>query len=443
VSTVDIDRIQRARERLRSAIDSPRRGDPAIRLVELHSPLPGDEALQFHRNFCVISELSERGRQALSATIDGLRLNDPTNGLAGTIETRGRRASLTHVRTEQQSPGTALVPSRAFFPGASARTARAAQLAEVIEMIARAVLLSGAELRGADAAAEEIRRSVVPPRTEIMIPDQHVDDARRTLQALEEVAPSREIVAELASAAEALDGDRARVALEAKRSQAQAAKAQLLPTTGRDVVMMADLAVAEADGEIAEYDMIPGSTAGQLAAYLALLDIETSPAAAPALAQRVLKEATELESIRVRTLETIDAEAAKRGPNGHGAGPHVELQHIDDQRHHIQRRLRSQQQLLAVAREQWARAGIGDLDLRSHLELTRDSERPLPILVEEPLADLPARLSGGILSTLLRHSAQTQVICVSDQVDLRSWCTSVGDRADWVAASGWFAGGDD
>ena len=440
MSTVDLDRIYKARERLRSATDSPERDDPAIRLVELHSPQPGDSSLAFHRNFCVISELSERGRQALSATIDELRLNDPTNGLAGTIETRGRRASLTHLRTEQQPPGTALVPSRAFFAGASAHTA---QLAEVIERIDQAVLLSGAELRGADAAAEEIRRSVVPRPTEIMIPDQHVDDARRTLQALEEVAPPREIVAELASAAEALNGDRARVALEAKRSQAQAAKVQLGPTAGRDVVMLADLAVAEADGEIAEYDMIPGSTAGRLAASLALLDIETSAAAAPALAERVLEETTELESIRVRALETIDAEAAKRSPNGQGTGRHAELQHIDDQRHHIQRRLRSQQQLLAVAREQWTRAGIGDLNLRSHLELTKDTERPLPILVEEPLADLPARMSGAILSTLLRHSAQTQVICVSDQVDLRPWCTSVGDRAGWVAASGWFAGRDD
>ncbi len=442
MSTVDLDRIYKARERLRSATDSPERDDPAIRLVELHSPQPGDSSLALHRNFCVISDLSDRGRQALSATIDGLRLNDPTNGLAGTIETRGTRTSLTQLRIEQQPPGTALVPSRAFFAGSSARTAQAAQLAEVIEMIDRAVLLSGAELRGADAAAEEIRLSVVPPPTEIMIPDPQLDDARRTLEALEQAAPPGELIEQLMSAALALDGDRARIALQAKRSQAEAAKAQLLPTAGRDVVMLADLVVAEADGEIAEYDMNPGSTAAQLAACLASLDIETSPAAAPALAVRVLEEATELEAIRARALETIDAEAMERRPSGQGCGLHAELQHIDDQRNHIQRSLRSQQQLLAVAREQWNRVGIGDVDLHSHLDHTGDIDRPLPILVEDPLADLPARLSGAILSTLLRHSAQTQVICVSDQVDLGAWCKSVGDRAGWVAASGWFAGRD-
>ena len=77
--------------------------------------------------------------------------------------------------------------------------------------------------------------------------------------------------------------------------------------------------------------------------------------------------------------------------------------------------------------------------IKARIDLTSDSNRPMPILVEEPLDDLPARLGGAILSTLLRHSIDAQVICLSDQRDLESWCRSVGDRVGWAGGTGSYA----
>lgn len=434
MNQLDIDRVDQARQRLQSAARSTHQDDPAIRLVELTSPRVKEAALEFHRDFCVIYGLGEGARRALADTIDALRLGDPHTGLSGIIEDRGRRIPLHAARREPDTPGTSLVPTRPLAARAAHRTAEAAQLAEVIETIDSAMLLSGAELRGADAAAQTIRDETPEPQPSAALAIPELEDAQRTLAALDEVSPPTEIIEHLARVLQVVESNPDRLALAAKRSQAEGARGQVLPSDSRDVAMLADLAIAEADGAIAEFDMRSESDASLLASSLDLLSIETTPASAPAMAKKVLDECAELGEIRRRAQESIDS---ARIPLI--AGDQQRLDRIDRDRAHIQRRLRSQQQLLAAAREQWALIGVGELDLRTHLDLTSETTRPLPILVEEPLADLPMRLSGAIMTTLLRHSNSTQVICVSDQSDLHAWCDRVGERAGWVAASGWFA----
>ena len=98
---------------------------------------------------------------------------------------------------------------------------------------------------------------------------------------------------------------------------------------------------------------------------------------------------------------------------------------------HVQRRLRAQQQLLAIAQETIAELqGFGD-SARAAGDLS-------PLLIEEPLVDLPAALNGAVLSMLLRHSAHRQIICISDQRLLQQWSHSVAGRAGWTPSQGWF-----
>jgi hypothetical protein len=443
VSTAAHDRVQEARRRL-DAVRGAERGDPSLRVLELESPRPDEASLRLHNAFCVISGLSESARHALAATVDAIRTGNANIGLAGTVESFGRRVPIHTTRAGARTPGTSLVPAAAIFGRTSARTAEAALLAEVIETIDRAVLLSGAELRGADAAATAVTdrlRGLSPehadkPGTSIDIyaGDKAEDEA--ALAALDEIAPDPIAMQRIEEGLDLLRSDNERTRLQAACSQAAASKAQLLLSDARDVAMLADLAVAETQGCLAEYDMTPGSPAKSLTAQLAQISVDAASFNASSIAERVISESAELESIRARLVRSI----AAANPSPAVAVLRDERRRIDEQRLHIQRRLRSQQQLLAVAREQWGRIGLGEIDLRSTIDLRDDADRPLPILVEDPLNDLPARLSGAILSTLLRHSSQTQVLCVSDQIELKQWCASVGDRADWVPATGWFAG---
>ena len=439
MNPADLDRVEQARGRLRSASMAPNNDDRAIRLVELISPRFSDPDLELHRQFSIISGLGVDARQAVADTLDGLRSNDPTLGLSGIVEVWGRRQPLHASQHAPSTPGTSLLPGRAFVAGSAPLSGEAEVLAEVVDAIDRAVLLSGAELRGADAALLDLRQSDSPATQstslEVTESSPLVEEARRTLAAIDQVVPTPEISEEIRRALRDVESNPDRVRLEARRSQAQGARAQILPGDSRHVAMLADLAIAEADGELAEYDIRPDSPAHDLAITLELLDIHTSPAEAPTIANQILEECAELEAIRGRAIRTI--EQAFRAADPEQAARERDLERIENDRRHIQRRLRSQQQLLAISREQWATYGIGDLDLRNHLDLSESSERPLPILVEEPLADLPIRLAGAILSTLLRHSTRTQVICLSDQRDLQSWCESVGDRVGWVDATDW------
>ena len=441
MSPVDLGRVQEARRRLESADATTRNSDASIRIVELHSPRVGEPPLELDRGFCVLADMAGPARQALAATIDALRTNNEHIGLAGVVESYGRRSRMHQQRVEPKSaPGTSLVPTLSIF-GRSAHTEEIEQLHQVIETIDRAVLLSSAELRGADAAAAALDAELaigvavteaVGTEVELYSPTNPLTDDQQVLAALDSVALPIEQVDQIRDAVAALRGDAQRTRLQAACSQAAAARAQVQPTDGREVNMMAELAVAEADGTLAEYDMEPGSSAETLTRQLSAIGIDATAFAAPEIADRIIRESEELEAIRARLMLSIDSVANS---------PEVERltaerRDVERQRLRITRRLRSQQQLLAVARDESTRLGVD----QHTLDLRDAAERPTPILIEDPLDDLPARLSGAILSTLLRHSAQTQVICVSDQLDLRQWCNSVGDRAGWVQASGWFAG---
>ena len=83
-----------------------------------------------------------------------------------------------------------------------------------------------------------------------------------------------------------------------------------------------------------------------------------------------------------------------------------------------------------------AQAAIAELS--GHGDPARSAGDLSPVLIEEPLADLPAELNGAVLSMLLRHSAHRQVICISDQRLLKNWTDSVTERAGWTEAHGWF-----
>ena len=60
--------------------------------------------------------------------------------------------------------------------------------------------------------------------------------------------------------------------------------------------------------------------------------------------------------------------------------------------------------------------------------------------MEDPLHDIPGRQGVSALAVLLRVSEMCQVICVSDEPELQDWTVAVGDRAQWIRATGWFAG---
>lgn len=434
-------RVREARQRLHAVEHLEGSSDSALRLVELQSPRSAERSLPLHPAFAVISGLAQAPRQALAATVDGVRTGNDNVGLAGIIETYGRRLPRSQVMDSAPTvPGSALVPV-SQLQSSSVRTAEAQMLLEVVDTIDRATLLSGSELRGAQAAASdlEVERAALTGRDSGSAVGSTLairSEDEEMLEALDMVAPPLTAIADLKSLVTHVRDDADRLKLEATVSQARAVRSQLLPGDGNEAVVLADLAIAEADGELAEYDMAPDSPTELLTARLASLGFQAAPFEAPGVADRLIEESVELEEIRDRLLRSIESAALPAGV----LELETQRQALTEQRLLIQRRLRSQQQLLAVARSEARRLGL-DLDSTGQvLDLRDEPARPAPILVEEPLIDLPARLTGSILSVLLRHSRHSQVICVSDQLDLHEWCGLVGDRADWVAATGWFAG---
>ncbi len=438
----DLSRVREARERLHAADAHLGLSDPAIRIVELQSPRLGERSLVLDRAFCVITGLASGPRQALAATVDAIRTNNENIGLSGIVETYGRRFPMHKASSlAPKVPGTDLVPTGSLFNRAAAYSAEAKLVLEVIDTVDRAILLSGAELRGADAAAAdlEIERAVltnsdsgsaVGATLVVRTEDEEM------LEALDMVAPPVTAIEELRKTVARVREDGTRTRLEARVSQTRAAREQVLPSDSNDVTVLADLAIAEADGALAEYDMTPGSPTERLTSQLADLGFQTAPFEAAEVADRLISESHELETIRQRLVRSIESAALPPAV--------VELEtrrhQIDERRLRIRRQMRSHQQLLAVMKQEARRLGVDVDGIGVILDLRDERDRPFPILIEEPLAGLPARMAGSILSILLRYSNETQVLCVSDQLDLHDWCESVGERADWVRATGWFAG---
>lgn len=426
--SLDQQRVNEVRERLRAADQSPFRHDPAIRVVEVDSPRSEDCALELHPRVAVLANLSEGAQQALAATVDAIRLRNPNVGLTGRIETHGRRRPFSMLNKLPQQPGRGIDAPAAFISAPEASL-----YIEVAKSAERAILVSAAELRGADERAMEIdqqREELAATLDSTSTALVRADEREAMIDTIDDVLLPVENVESLQAGIDAVNADKKRVELQAALEQAEAVKARILPGDGVQAALLADLAIAEADGTLAAYDVVPGGPAAALHEQLLGLGLEGSPDQAPRIAARVIAESIELRDMRyaltrdmgeAREHETIDDEDSlldlRRG--------------IDEQRMRIQRRLRAQQQLLAIAKATIA-------ELSGHGNPVHDAGDLSPLLIEEPLVDLPGELNGGVLSMLLRHSAHRQIICISDQRLVQRWANSVNDRAGWTQGHGWF-----
>ena len=426
--SLDQQRVEEVRERLRAADQSPFRHDPAIRVVELDSPRDDDAALELHPRVAVLAHLSDGAQQALAATVDAIRLRNPNVGLTGRVETHGRRRPFTMLNRLKQQPGRGIDTSNAFISAPEATL-----YVEVAKSAERAILVSAAELRGADERAgeldqqrDELASSLESASTALV----HADERAAMIATIDDVLLPVETVERLQAGIDAVYADKQRVQLQATLEQAEAVKARVLPGDGVQAALLADLAIAEADGTLAAYDVMPGGPSALLHEQLLGLGLDGSPDQAPKVAARVIAESIELRDMRYalnRELgESVEPEAIDDEDSL------LDLRRtVDEQRMRIQRRLRAQQQLLAIAQ-----AAIAELS--GHGDPARSAGDLSPVLIEEPLADLPTELNGAVLSMLLRHSAHRQVICISDQRLLKNWTDSVTERAGWTEAHGWF-----
>ena len=432
MSTADSTRVVEARRRLRETSDNSSIDDDAVRIVSLNSPRGADEPLALHRSLAIIARLGDGPRQALASTVDAVRQRNPNMGLTGSIEIRGRRRSIDSLERPLYRPGADLLA-----PLPMLASAEAALFIEVAEAIDRAVLLANAELRGADTAAAELAQELEDITTAVLAESPNNQDPSAMLATIEQVRLPDSDVNQLRGLLAELESDPTRVTYQAAVEQAHAAKGGLLPGDGNQAMLLADLAIAEADGSLAAYDMAPGGVAERIHLVLEGVGLATHPAEAPGVARRALTETEQLDQMRAELLSStralnagdrqrdalIDREETLRD----------DLRRVEDVRMRIQRRLRAQQQLLALARQT-----VDEIHRGSAREI-RTIEDLSPLLIEDPLGDVASHLGGAVLSLLLRHSLQRQIICVSEFTALERWCGSVGERAGWVQAHGWFA----
>ena len=383
------DRVREARRRLRQASDERTRTDPALRILTLTSPRTADAPLRLHTGLSVVHGLGEDARAALAVTVAGLFENAPHSGLDGTVLVDGRHQS---IRSPRPPVATELAGARAMFgaeiPFAlpTIGWAEESDLADLGGSIESAVRLTEAELRGADDEARRLRteHTVVPEVIDLRVHENDHDEVRETLAAMEAMAPDPQVIGQLRDA-----HDR-----------------------GADV-------------------------APQLAALG--LDGAGDP---HTVAAQALQESEELVAIRRRLEAQL---AGVPSPSRATPGASLELQLLDARRTRLRRRLRSQRAFLAAAQDHLAFAADGvDPTLPSRLDAAaippNSGGRPLPLLVEDPLHDIPGRQGVSALAVLLRVSEMCQVICVSDEPELQDWTVAVGDRAQWIRATGWFAG---
>ncbi len=430
MTTIDAARVAEARRRLRErSANGAFVDDDALRIVRLDSPRVGELPLELHRSLAIVANLGDGPRQSLAATIDAIRQRNPNLGLTGTIEIRGRERQLDSLERPLRRPGAGLLEPQPLLA-----TAESQLFVEVAEAVERAVLLANAELRGADLAAAELALKLEATTSQLIAASPRGEDAASMLATIDQVRLSDSTIDQLRSLLVELDTDRQRTAYTAAVEQAYAAKSRVLPGDGNQAMLLADLAIAEADGSLAAYDMAPDGVAERLHEVLESVGLGTHPADAPNIALRALTENEHLDRMRADILATTPALEAGQNPGSEATDSvHHELRLIDDLRMRIQRRLRSQQQLLALARQTVH-------ELRTGVELASSSNDDLtPLLIEDPLADVPGSLGGAVLSLLLRHSVHRQIICVSEVSALDRWTQSVSGRAGWVHAHGWFS----
>jgi len=172
---------------------------------------------------------------------------------------------------------------------------------------------------------------------------------------------------------------------------------------------------------------------------LATLGVDSSPETALDIAQRVIGERSELVAIRARLDEKLLAPRPQRRPTI--ISPRLAA--ITRRSEDLRRKLEAQQHVL-IASHLLLAASLGrrppESTINERIGPMSDHRRALPILLVEPLADLPTHLGSAILSVLLRMSEQHQVICISENEDVHDWAARLGGRVGVSLALGWFAG---
>ncbi len=387
-------RVDRARERLESA-QNVAATDSAIRIVKLNPPLAGAAPVHLKRRITVIQRLSDSGKRTLFSTIAGMRRD---------VEDL----------TEQDYSSDDELSSEI-----------ASQLADVVDSCEQAILLAGAEMRGADMALsdldEQIRTSPEAPEIAFVAPPPEFADF------VSQVEDSPAEADSIRSGLKALDEDPRRVALAAACSLDLANPGADLEPHGTRLFgssnrLNTNVFQAEAEGALSEYDMSPGSPAYVLSSRLNYVGISTTPLEAADTAQRLLAEIDRVFEQRVEFETTLQSATGQAGELV------AQRNQILARRSATERKVATQRQLLSLAQAQLRNGG---------------GHKPrglMPVLLEEPFTDLPTELTNETLSMLLRHSEAAQVLLVTERRDVASWCNAVGGPdAGTVEVTGWFA----
>ena len=280
----DVLRVREARRRLREVIRDIPRADPAIRIVELESPRSGGVPLSLHPDFSVIAGLSVRGHDEVVATIDALHRGSPNAGLSGTIIVEGAGVPL-------HDPNiTAVVePEPPFFNDLEFDVTWTdnSELNELVEAIEAAVLVTSAELRGADATMNKLRAVDIdqPEVIDLRTTDADREEIRRTLEALNAIEPDESAIAVLAERLERLSSAPSSVSLQATVEQYSAALERLQPTDPEHVRVNLEKALDDAVEAQNAAERMRRTEAYGVVDLLATLGVDSSPETAPDIAQ--------------------------------------------------------------------------------------------------------------------------------------------------------------
>lgn len=401
MNALDHDRVGRARERLEAAARTGAVNDPAVRIVKLNPPIAGGVPVALNRKVTMLCGLSRSGARTLFSTIDGMQ----------------RDAD--RLRSEVEEVDPTLDPLEP----------RVAERLAIIESCDQALLLSGAEMRGADLVLADLDEKIASalPRQET---ETDVELSREVSPEFEAfVAQALDSPSDIISIEDglaALSTDARRVALKAACSlelQPADRSGQTSPGMrlfGSSSRAQTNLIRAEAEGELSEYDMTPGSPAYVLASRLDFAGIATSPLDAAAVATDLLAQIEQAKEDRATY------EQSMRELTGSGQELAAERDAVMIRRTSAARRQSTQQHLRRIA----------------HSQLSEHGTRPrglMPVLIEEPFDALPHDLTTTTLRMLLDYSEIAQIILVSSRSDVRQWCQAMDDRVDDVTATGWFA----
>ena len=411
MTAVDQERVDRARERLESATREGRVSDPAIRIVKLNPPEEGATPVALNRKMTVLSAMSSSGVRTLFTTIDGM----------------------------QRDAGAEFVDSDIDELSIDPSDPEVQKLLVLIDSCDKALLLSGAETRGADLVLSELDekiaalQSVQTQTAQVASPvtggasgvpsGWPVDRTVSTEFAdfIAKVLESPAIAQPIEDGLELLSSDPRRIALKAACALDVAAGSKgnsgLFGSNGSN---QSHILRAEAEGELSEYDMAPGSPAYVLAARLESVGITASPLDVSDVATNLLAQIDQAK------LDRAAYEDSTKALTGDAAHIVAEREQVASRRAAAWRRQSTQRHLRRIAQSQ----------LDEHGQRARGL---MPVLIEEPFADLPDELTTTTLSMLRTHSEIAQVILVTSRSDIGRWCDGQSDSVAAVRATGWFA----